>query len=183
MGNLESLVSGKESENSGGILMISIESREDKENKIDTYFDMAATIAKNSTCLRSKCGSIIVKEDKIIGQGFNSPPGGKELQRRCLENKLYYHKKVTDKTCCVHAEQRAIMDALRNNPSRIEGSRLYFARLDSAGKIAISGDPYCTICSKLALDAGIKEFVLWQKNGITIYDTEEYNTLSFKFGR
>jgi deoxycytidylate deaminase len=37
---------------------------------------------------------------------------------------------VTDKTCCIHAEQRAIMNALRNHPNEIEGADLYFMRLD-----------------------------------------------------
>jgi hypothetical protein len=29
------------------------------------------------------------------------------------------------------------------------------------------------------LDVGISEFVLWHEQGITIYDTDEYNNLSF----
>jgi len=92
-----------------------------------------------------------------------------------------YNKKITDKTCCVHAEQRAIMDALRNNPSKIEGSRLYFMRLDKDNNTTKAGKPYCTICSKMSLDVGIKEFTLWHENGIGIYNTDEYNTLSFEY--
>lgn len=57
-----------------------------------------------------------------------------EDQRQCSCSKDSYHKKVTDKTCCIHAEQRAIMDALRKNPDKIAGSRLYFIRLDDNGK-------------------------------------------------
>jgi len=37
------------------------------------YIEEASKIALNSTCLRSKCGAVIVKERKIIGEGFNSP--------------------------------------------------------------------------------------------------------------
>jgi hypothetical protein len=44
-----------------------------------------------------------------------------------------------------------------------------------------SGKPYCTICSKSALDIGIKEFVLWHEDGICAYDTAEYNLLSFDY--
>jgi len=92
------------------------------------YMNEVANVALDSGCLRSKCGSIIVKDNKIIGRGFNSPPKELESQRRCLFSKDSLHKKVTDKTCCVHAEQRAIIDSLRNNPKKIEGSRLYFIR-------------------------------------------------------
>ncbi|MBU2589801.1 MAG: hypothetical protein KKA65_00340 [Nanoarchaeota archaeon] len=144
------------------------------------YLKKAAEVALNSTCLRSKCGSVIVKNNEIIGSGFNSPPNNDENQRRCLSLKESYHKKITDKTCCVHAEQRAIMDTLKKNPDKIQGSRLYFVRL-KGNEISKSGKPYCTICSKMALDSGIKEFVLWHEQGICVYDTEEYNELSFKF--
>lgn len=48
-------------------------------------------------------------------------------------------------------------------------------------KAVKAGKPYCTICSKLALDVGIKEFALWHEEGITIYNTEEYNTLSYQY--
>jgi len=144
------------------------------------FIKKAAEVALNSTCLRSKCGSIIVKDKEIIGTGFNSPPNNSESQRRCSCLKDSYHKKITDKTCCVHAEQRAIMDALRRNPDKIQGSSLYFVRLKE-NKISKSGKPYCTICSKMALDSGIKEFILYHEEGICVYDTEEYNDLSFKF--
>jgi len=84
----------------------------------------------------------------------------KKAQRRCFQDKLKLHSKVTDKTCCVHAEQRAIVDALKNNPE-------------------LSGNPYCTICSKMALDVGIKEFILLHKECPIAYNTEEYNLLSY----
>jgi len=145
------------------------------------FIDEAANVALDSTCKRKKCGSIIVKKGTIIGKGFNSPPNDDESQRRCSNDKNSYDRKITDKTCCVHAEQRAIMDALRKNPQKIAGSRLYFIRLDDNGVKGVAGNPYCTICSKMALDSGIKEFVLWHETGITVYDTEEYNDLSFRY--
>jgi hypothetical protein len=33
----------------------------------------------------------------------------------------------------------------------------------------------------MALDAGVKEFILWHEHGICSYDTEEYNRLSFEY--
>lgn len=153
----------------------------EEEKKAMKYIDEAAKVALNSTCLRSKCGSVIIKNEEIIGKGFNSPPADDESQRRCSLSKDVLHKKVTDKTCCVHAEQRAIMSALRNNPDKIDGSRLFFVRLNDEGNKTRSGKPYCTICSKLALDVGIKEFVLWHDEGICVYNTDKYNILSFQY--
>jgi deoxycytidylate deaminase len=156
---------------------------EKEEKQALIFINKAAEIAINSTCERAKCGSIIVKNEEIIGNGFNSPPGNIENQRRCSYAKESYNKKVTDKTCCVHAEQRAIMDALRRNKEKLLGSILYFIRLDKNGNPSNAGKPYCTICSKMVLDSGIKEFVLFEKNRIVVYDTEEYNKISFRFGK
>ncbi len=153
----------------------------DEEKEGLEHIAEAVKVALSSTCERSRCGSVIINKGEIIGQGYNSPPQDDEEQRRCSTKKDSYHKKVTDKTCCVHAEQRAVMEALRNNPDKIVGSRLYFIRLDSEGKPFPAGKPYCTICSKMALDAGISEFVLLHEEGICVYDTKEYNTISFKY--
>lgn len=150
-------------------------------NENRRWIQDAAEVAKDATCGRSKCGSVIVRDDEIIGRGFNSPARDREDQRRCGAEKSSYHTKVTDKTCCVHAEERAIMDALRRHPHKVAGSTLYFIRLDEDGKPKLSGRPYCTICSKLALDVGIAEFVLWHEEGITAYSTDEYNDLSYGF--
>lgn len=141
------------------------------------YIDTAAKVALESQCLRAKCGSVIVKNNKILGRGFNSPPKNIKMLR-CVKDYLPKDFK-SDRTCCVHAEQRAILDALRNNPKEIENSRIYLIRLDENNNKIEAGKPYCTICSKLALDVGIAEFVLLHKEGLCVYDTDEYNTMSF----
>jgi len=145
------------------------------------FIEEAVKVAKQSSCERAKCGSVIVKENEIIGQGFNSPPNNLESQKRCNNNKDNYHKKVTDKTCCIHAEQRAIMNALKTNPEKLKNSKLYFIRLNENNEKEYAGNPYCTICSKMALDTGIKEFILMHKDGIKIYKTDEYNSLSYNY--
>ena len=153
----------------------------EESQKAKKYFILAWEIAKNATCERSKCWCIIVKDEKIIWQWWNTPPHDLEWQRRCYCDKNSYHRKVTDKTCCIHAEQRAIMDALRNHPNEIEGSDLYFMRLDKDWNMSKSWKPYCTICSKMALDTWVKNFLLRHEDGITAYDTEEYNLLSYQY--
>ncbi len=167
----------------------------------EKWFETCVLAASSSTCKRHRCGAVIRKneisyyeeiegsrynrvdrdvDDHLLSFGFNSPPGGLESQRRCFERKDILHPKVTDKTCCVHAEQRAIIYALRNNAEALKGATLYFARADADGRMVTSGEPYCTICSKMALDVGIKEWVLWHPDGIKEYDAEEYNQLSYQ---
>lgn len=159
-------------------------SGKDEEKALENI-NFAVEAARSSTCERSQCGSVIIQSNIVIGTGYNSPPGNLEGQRRCRCSKDTYDKKVTDKTCCVHAEQRAMISALRTYPDKISGSSLYFIRTNN-GIAVPSGKPYCTICSKMALELGIKEFILWQtilghETGVFAYNTEEYNDLSFKY--
>jgi len=150
-----------------------------EEEEAGHFMEEAAKMARFSGCLKSHCGSVVVKNGQIIGQGCNSPPLDQRIEF-CIQERLSERFK-SDIHCCLHAEQRAIMDALRNWPEQISGSRLYFIRLNLDGKRKYAGKPYCTICSKMALDAGISEFVLWHEEGICIYDTDEYNQLSFAY--
>ena len=146
------------------------------------FLDQAAGLALAARCLRSRCGSVIVTDSAagptVIGSGVNSPPGGCAIER-CFKGDLPAGFR-SDRTCCVHAEQNAILDALRTHPNRVDGSRLYFIRLDDLGRPAPAGAPYCTICSKLTQAAGIAEFVLLHPAGITVYGADEYNRLSFR---
>lgn len=151
----------------------------EEATKAMEYLDHAATAAAYACCFRSKCGSVIVKDNQIIGKGYNSPPLDVKLEY-CLKDSLPANFK-SDKTCCMHAEQRALFDALQHHPDQLSGSRLYFIRLDDKGEKKKAGDPYCTICSKFTLDSGVAEFVLWREEGICVYDTVEYNELSFRF--
>lgn len=136
--------------------------------------------AEQSTCKRSKCGAVIVSEEgHFISDGYNSMPCNEVND--CFKDELPDNFK-SDKTCCVHAEQRAIMKGLKQSMEyHLKGSTLYFIRLDLNNNPMPAGDPYCTICSKLALDVGIKYFCLWHKEGWTKYDTKEYNELSFQY--
>jgi deoxycytidylate deaminase len=139
----------------------------------------SADIAKDSSCLRSRCGSIITNQNgSILGCGWNSLPCNKTPEV-CIKDSLPKDFK-SDKTCCVHAEQRAITNALMRG-NDVKDGIIYFVRLDEVGCIKHSGSPYCTICSKMCLDTGIKEFVMNTKNGIASYPMEEFNDLSFKY--
>lgn len=151
------------------------------EEKAIHWMNEAARVAEKSLCLRAKCGTVIVKDGEIIGEGYNAPPLDDVSHRICLDEDKSYGKPNYDRTCCMHAEWRAILDAMKRNPDKISGSQLYFTRVNDVGETKRSGQPYCTVCSRFALDAGIADFVLWHENGICMYPTDEYNTLSCKY--
>ena len=153
-----------------------------ESNQEERWFREAAREAKQARCTRARCGAVIVADGCIIGRGYNAPPQDDMSQVQC---EAVYQKESrkpkSDRTCCIHAEWRAMLDALRNHADKVSGSTLYFCRVDESGKMLFSGDPYCTVCSRLALDIGIAFFVLWHENGIRVYDTQEYNAVSYRF--
>jgi hypothetical protein len=146
----------------------------------EDYFALAADEARKATCGRAKCGSVIISvKGEVIGRGWNGPPAELASQRRCERRGELSETFKSDRTCCVHAEWRAIIDALRLYPVEVKGATLYFTRVNEVGEMIFSGEPYCTICSKLALEVGLSGFALWHESGIKIYDTVDYNDRSF----
>ena len=71
------------------------------------------------------------------------------------------------------------MDALARNPQKVGGSDLYYVKVDENGVTKRSGEPYCTVCSRLALDSGVGRFALWHEEGVRQYPTDIYNQLSY----
>ncbi len=147
------------------------------------YFQLAAEAATHATCYRAHCGAIVVAADgQVLGTGYNAPPLEDEAQRKCDAEYRLDKKPKSDKTCCVHAEWNAILNALQGNPEGVKGATLYFMRTADDGSFTEAGEPYCTVCSRLALQSGIVQFGLWN-GGPQMFDTKEYNLLSYDFYR
>jgi deoxycytidylate deaminase len=153
----------------------------DHTEETEKYMEEAGVVARSALCLKAKCGTVIVKDGVIIGKGYNAPPLDDVNNRMCLDVYDFTGKPKYDHTCCMHSEWRAILDATRKNPKKLKGSKLFFVRIDENNKTKRSGKPYCTVCSRFALDVGIAEFYLWHEEGITSYPTDEYNRLSYDY--
>lgn len=152
----------------------------DAEKEAARWMEEAARCAQKALCHKAKCGTVIVKDGEVVGAGYNAPPLDKEENRVCHKD-LGAGKPNYDRTCCMHAEWRAILDALKRNPDKVPGSKLYFVRVDESGAVKKSGEPYCTVCSRMALDGGIADFLLWHDEGICEYPTDEYDRLSHEY--
>ncbi len=144
------------------------------------WIDLAAEVANQSPCLRAHCGAVIVKDVKVIGKGFNSPPQNNPEFRTCLNEYDIPAGFRHDRTCCIHAEQRAITDAIRQGHDT-KGAKIYFVRTDESGNKLNASRLVCTICSRAVLDAGIVEFILYWEDGIRSYNTKEFNEGSYAY--
>ena len=122
------------------------------------------------------------KNGEIIGEGYNAPPLNDVNQRKCNCKFDLSIKPKYDKTYCIHAKWNAIINALKMNGSRIDCETLYFMRVDENGNWEPSaGKPFCTVCSRLALQSGLANFALWVDNKPKIYTTSDYNDESYKY--
>lgn len=142
------------------------------------FMNEALALAKQSGCHRAQCGAVIVAGGEIIGRGWNAPPQDR-LLNACFKDRLPAGFK-SDKTCCVHAEQRAVLQAMAQDAARVPGSTLFFARIEG-GAPYTANVPYCTICSKLQLDAGVAAFVMWVGEELHSFPADEMNWRSFGF--
>lgn len=151
------------------------------EEAHEKWFSEVTRVAASALCLRAQCGAVIVQNGEIIGEGYNAPPRDDISARKCHQSYDRMKKPKYDLTCCVHAEWRAIISALKKGKGDLSGSILYYASLDDEGERKYSGQPFCTVCSRLACDVGITYFALWHEDGIVVYDTNEYNDRSYAY--
>lgn len=110
-----------------------------KQSLLDKrYLRMAQIWAENSYCHRRQVGALLVKDGRIISDGFNGTPAG-------FENVCEDEAGIT-KPYVLHAEANAITKVARSNNSS-DGSTLY-----------VTASP-CMECSKLIIQAGIRRVV------------------------
>lgn len=127
---------------------------EEKRLRYDkAYLRMAQTWAKLSHCERKKVGALIVRDGRIISDGYNGTPAGFP---NCCEN-----QQGETEWYVLHAEANAILKVARST-NDCSGATLF-----------ITLSP-CKDCSKLVLQAGIKRVV---------YMTEYKDTMGVDFLR
>ena len=115
------------------------ENQEEKQLHLDQrYLRMARIWAENSYCTRRQVGALVVKDKRIISDGYNGTPSG-------FENVCEDENGLT-KPYVLHAEANAITKLARSHNSS-EGATIY-----------ITASP-CIECAKLLIQAGIKRVV------------------------
>lgn len=125
---------------------------EEKRMRYDkAYLRMAQTWAELSHCERKKVGALIVRDGRIISDGYNGTPAG---FLNCCEN-----QEGETHWYVLHAEANAILKVARST-NDCSGATLF-----------ITLSP-CKDCSKLVLQAGIRRVV---------YMTEYKDTMGVDF--
>lgn len=138
-----------------------------KKAKLEKYLDVARSIAAGSTCSRRKFGAIIVKNDRIVGTGYNGTARGTlncGVDIPCIKDVAKEPTEVSYEYCpAVHAEENAIINS---NPADRVGATMYLAPFDSG-----TGSRPCFKCRRRLLNAQIKYMVYINQEGEVV--TEE----------
>jgi dCMP deaminase len=114
---------------------------------IEYFMDIADLVAKRSTCLRRQVGAVAVKDKRILATGYNGVPSGIPhcLDVGCLREQEGIPSGERHELCRgIHAEQNVIIQAAYSGVA-IQGASLYCTNLP------------CLICSKMLINAGIRE--------------------------
>ena len=121
--------------------------KNDKQYKLDQrYLRMSRIWAENSYCQRRQVGCLVVKDKRIISDGYNGTPSG-------FENVCEDESNVT-KPYVLHAEANAITKLARSH-NNSDGATLYVT------------DSPCIECAKLIIQAGIKRVVYAKQYRLT----------------
>ena len=105
------------------------------------YLRMAQIWAENSYCKRRQVGALVVKDQRIISDGYNGTPSG--FENICEENNVSF-------PYVLHAEANAITKLARSH-NNSDGSTLY-----------VTASP-CIECAKLIIQSGIRRVVYGEK--------------------
>ena len=147
---------------------------ENEIRSIRQYMEIAAMEAEKSTCTKSKRGVLIVKNNTIVSTGHNKPTI-EGLCNPCVRENIHDNSKY-ELCSAIHAEQMALISGLYPN---FINARMYHIKVKN-GEMRVSRKPSCSICSRMILESGISEIVLWQKEGYVVYNPTEFNLMSFE---
>ncbi|HNU40340.1 MAG TPA: cytidine/deoxycytidylate deaminase family protein [Methanothrix sp.] len=115
---------------------------------LDQYFmEIAAVVAKRSTCLRNQVGAVLVRDKRILSTGYNGAPAGLEHCDSVGCAREGVESGTRHELCrAVHAEQNAIIQAALHGIG-IEGATLYCTHQP------------CILCAKMMINARISRVV------------------------
>gem|GEM_PF-2056108 len=140
-----------------------------KSEKSEYYLNIAKEASKASKCLRSHFGVVIVKNDMIIGVGFNGPARGVAHCNPCRREKdpsgVGYEKCIA-----VHAEVNGIIQS--GGRAGCLGATMYMGshnrKYNGTRYNEGMGDFPCNNCARLIINSGI-EWLVQEEEVIKLY--------------
>jgi len=108
----------------------------------DIYMELAVNLAKRSHCIKRHVGAVLTKDTRIISIGYNGPPSGTHNCDELWPSTGCPRDSKGGCSLAIHAEQNAILYAVKNNTS-VDGATLY-----------VTLSP-CLACARIIYSMGI----------------------------
>jgi dCMP deaminase len=112
----------------------------------DIFMELAVNLAKRSHCIKKHVGAVLTKDTRIISIGYNGPPAGTHNCDEEFPDKGCNRDSKGSCSLALHAEQNAILYAVKNKAS-VEGSTLYVTLAP------------CLACARIIYSMGISKVV------------------------
>lgn len=117
-----------------------------RPNFDDIFMELAVNLAKRSHCIKKHVGAVLTKDTRIISIGYNGPPSGTHNCDIEFPEKGCARDSKGSCSLAIHAEQNAILYAVKNNTA-VEGSTLY-----------VTLSP-CLACARIIFSMGISRVI------------------------
>ena len=127
------------------------------------FLKIALSVAARSTCLRRKFGAVLVKDNTIVGTGYNGTARGVVncYEVGCIKDELNLPSQGSYDLCpAVHAEENAIINS--NRADRI-GAKLFIAGVDKNQKYTMAIP--CQRCKRKIINSEIEEVTIMDRTG------------------
>lgn len=134
----------------------------DRPHFDDIFMELAVNLAKRSHCIKKHVGAVLTKDTRIISIGYNGPPSGTHNCDVEFPDTGCARDSKGSCSLAIHAEQNAILYAVKNNAS-VEGSTLFVTLAP------------CLACARIIYSMGISKVVY-------MYSYAEYKGLPFDEG-
>jgi dCMP deaminase len=108
------------------------------------YMDLAISLSKKSHCVRAQVGAVLTKDTRIVSIGYNGPPAGTHNCDVEWPNEGCPRDSKGSCSLALHAEQNAILYAIKNSTS-VQDATLY-----------VTLSP-CIACARVIYTVGIKK--------------------------
>jgi dCMP deaminase len=115
-----------------------------KQKFINAHMSVAETYAKLSSAKRLQVGAVLVKNDTIIGIGYNGMPAGWDNNCEELVHRIAEEPMLKTKPEVIHAESNCLMKVARSTNST-EGADMFVTHAP------------CIHCAKLIYQSGVRK--------------------------